>query len=253
MLNFPNDRIPLRISLCPIIDAVLEIRYLPSIPLEVMIGMIYEKLQQRHKDDSSIQLGQLQRLPVNDIPIAVRNSDENLKNQPHYIVDYNGLSFRFAMNNVSMAIKGTYLGWDSFRKGVKDIIAAVNLLDTIKAPLRIGLRYTSFFSSNIFEQTKLELKLFGNETLQANNAIFTNWNDGDLSCSLQIANNVIVSNDKQTKQGSIIDVDVATKDAASINVTRIDEILEDLHNYEKKVFFNLLADTLLETLNPVYN
>ncbi len=253
MLSFPNDRIPSKISECPIIDAILEIRYLPSIPLEVMVGMIYGALQQSHNSDRNIQLGELQRLPVNDIPIAVRNNDDNLKNQPHYMIDYNGLSFRVAMSNVSIAIKEKYPGWNAFRNGIKEIIAAVSPLDVIKSPLRIGLRYTSFFNSNIFEKTKLELKLFGNGVLEANNAVFTNWNDGTLSCSLQVANNVIVSKDKQTKQGSIIDVDVSTKDTATINVTRIDEVLEHLHNYEKKVFFNLLTDEFLTTLMPIYN
>lgn len=252
MINFTIDRIPLKIEPCPIIDVVFEIRYVSNVPLEIMVGLIYEKLQSKVKD-SGISLGVLQRLPINDVPLAVRNSDNNLKNQPHYVIDYGGLSVRIAMSNVSVAVKGSYPGWNVFCKDVKDFINVINLVEIINSPSRLGLRYTSFFDFNIFDQTQLKLTIFDNDTLQCNNAVFINWDDGDKSCSLQVANNVQVANSQiGIKEGSIIDIDVATKSGENIDTSRIEQILKSLHDYEKKVFFNLLAKQFLKTLNPMY-
>ena len=66
---------------------------------------------------------------------------------------------------------------------------------------------------------------------------------------LQIANNASFG-DK--KNASVIDVDVISNNPKQDFIENNKEILDQLHSREKEVFFPLLSDKFLSSLNPTY-
>ena len=142
MFVFKQDKIPSKITPCPIKDVASELRYSDNVPLEVIVGLLYNSFKTSEKYKCKMP----QRLPINDLPINVRLNDPNLKYQAHYLIDIgNSIVIRISPNGVSIAIQGDYIGWTSYHECIKDVLSIVHSLNLIKIPDRVGLRYTSFF------------------------------------------------------------------------------------------------------------
>ncbi len=84
--------------------------------------------------------------------------------------------------------------------------------------------------------------------------IRTEITDSKIKKILQIANNAQIVVGTESELGSVIDIDCIHD--MSEDSQRFFEIYNDLiekaHREEKELFFSLLKDSFLETLNPVY-
>jgi len=69
-------KLPLKISPCPIVEALLEIRFTTVIHPDAVFGLFYNAL----KSD----FPKVDNLPILQIPDALRATDPNLKYKPLY-------------------------------------------------------------------------------------------------------------------------------------------------------------------------
>lgn len=69
-------RLPLKIDPCPIIDALVEIRFSTTIHPNAVFGLLYNALQ--------TDFSKVENLPILQWPEAVRSSDPSLQFKPHY-------------------------------------------------------------------------------------------------------------------------------------------------------------------------
>src|SRR5690606_29573235 len=87
--------------------------------------------------------------------------------------------------------------------------------------------------------------LIGNET-----AIRTLLSEDGFSCNLQINNHSRV--EKTKKNGSLIDIDTFQFIGQWDGFDQLKQLLEKGHTVEKKLFFRILREDYLKTLNPEY-
>lgn len=235
------QQLPLSVNPCPIVDALFEIRFQTDLLAEAVFGMIYSEFRE--------EFGDPVRLPILQLPEAVRSNDPNLKFKPHYRLSKGNLVIQIGPEVVSVSSYPSYAGWSDFSKEIFRIIEKLNKISVVKKVHRIGLRYINFFEMNdIFRKVKLAVTLDGKNIELINTHIRTEIEMNGFRSTIQVGNNVVLND----KRGSIIDIDTFKETELDSFFVNIMEILDLGHATEKKIFFEMLNQDFLQTLNPKY-
>ncbi len=239
--------LPKKISPCPIIESIVEIRFESDFPPEVIIGILYQSFVPK--------FAKVDRLPILQLPEALRLSDPNLIFQPYYRLSTENFAFQFGAKVISLNNSGTYVGWDVYYAKLVETITTVVKSGVIKNVLRFGIRYINFFENiDIYKNITLEVKM-NNAPLESTQLLTrAELNIGKFSGVLQVASkaDIITGVGKTAKKGSVIDIDIGYN--KSDNIANIDfpPLFRESHEEEKKLFFGLLKPEFLITLNPEY-
>ena len=151
---------------------------------------------------------------------------------------------------------GEYSGWKVFSGKIYETFERMEQLKVVKKITRMGLRYVNAFKNiDIYEHSTLEISLnrkpFGAE--QTNMSALV---PGENCLNrLKIVNNATISVKVENKQfqGSLVDIDtVSTKYPNTLSDDNIKDAVESAHVEEKKLFFSLLGEEFLKSLNPQY-
>lgn len=232
--------LPKNINPCPIVDALIEVRFDTRINANAVFGMIYSVLQ---KDFPRVET-----LPILQLPEIVRTSDPNLKYKPYYKISDERFVIQIGPDVISISSFPEYLGWNCFSKTIFNVLSKIEGIGIIDIVERIGIRYINFFEHNIFEKINLKVSIGSEDILYKNTIIRTEIEQGEYSSYLQIANNANING----KHGSIIDIDTfLTKNLKSFSSRNVD-IINIGHLKEKELFFSLLKPEFLNELNPIY-
>jgi uncharacterized protein (TIGR04255 family) len=235
-------KLPKKITPCPIIEAIVEIRYDAEIPSDAIFGIVFREFKNIFPNDPI-------KLPIMQLPEKIRNNDPSLLYKPHHRLSDDKYLFQIGPRVISLNNTGEYVGWDSFSSKMQYCFKRLIELDFIKKTKRFGLRYINFFNSiNVFE--KINLSVLLNEKKLEENKIFikTALESNNFIEQLQVSNNSKVKDNK----GSIIDIDIYLEDDNDIKLNEIYNIAQDAHIKEKELFFYLLKDEYLKEFKPEY-
>ena len=233
-------KLPKTINPCPIIDALLEIRFSTKIHPNAVFGLIYNVL----KDDFT----KVENLPILQLPDVVRATDPNLKFKPQYKISNSNFVVQIGTDVLSISSFPRYVGWDDFSKMIFSVIEKVEEIKIINNVNRLGIRYINFFQNNVFDVINLRTCI-NEETINYKNTVVrTEIEHEDFISTLQIANNAL----NKDQFGSVIDIDTYKVTGLERFFTEKEEIIISGHNKEKELFFSLLNEKFLSSLNPEY-
>ena len=241
-------KIPTKLNLCPIIESVFEIRFDSVLDANIVFALIYGKL----KDD----FPKVETLPLSELPASMRDADPNLKYQPAYKLHYKdneNIVLQICAKAVGFSFTPEYCGWNDFSSFVIRYLNKIRETEVISHVIRIGFRVINFIEGNVFDGEKINLKicLRDKEIPYKETSIKTVFSDGDCHSTTMIFNEAQLNNVTPIKKGSVIDIDTF-----SVNCSRFFEnapaFLENVHLAEKKVFFNLLTEEYLKSMQPEY-
>jgi uncharacterized protein (TIGR04255 family) len=232
--------LPKNINPCPIVDALLEVRFTSNINANAVFGLIYSVLQ---KDFQKVET-----LPILQLPDIVRASDPNLKYKPYYKISNENFVIQIGPDVISISSFPKYLGWESFSKIIFDALTKIESVGIINVIERIGIRYINFFETNVFEKVNLKVCIGTDDILYKNTIIRTEIEQGEFNSTLQVANNAIIND----KLGSIIDIDSFVTKNLDAFFSRKTELINAGHLKEKELFYSLLKPEFLNSLNPTY-
>jgi len=242
-MNFGSGRIPKKISPCPIAEAVVELRFESTFPAEVIYGISFQKIR-RH---FPVQ----EKLPIMELPQSIRDSDPNLKFNPCFRLKNENFIFQIGPRSFSISCPKEYKGWDIFLKQIGSVFKELHSLGIFHKPIRIGVRYISFFEKiNIFEKIKMDLKLADNSLISCRNVIRSEFQHEDFNCVLNAANHAELNNVKII--GSVIDIDVLYEKDPKIMLNNFPKIVDEAHTLEKRIFFGILKEDFLDQFHPEY-
>lgn len=241
-LNLNIDKIPKRITPCPIAEAIVELRFDSSLTTEVILAVAFNEIKEK--------FSKIVRLPIMELPAFVRDTDQNLKFSPHYQLANDDYIIQIGPKCFSITCPKDYKGWDGYSKQIKWAFDKLNKIKIVTKPIRLGVRYINFFEScNIFEKIKLELALADNSLVNYQNVLRSEFDFDDFHCVIQLTNMAILA-DRNTK-GSSIDLDIMSE--KNINgIEKFETIINSAHDLEKKLFFSILKDDFLVEFNPEY-
>ncbi|SFD87158.1 TIGR04255 family protein [Thermophagus xiamenensis] len=233
-------KLPKAIYPCPILDALVEIRFSTKIHPSAVFGMIFNVL----KGD----FPNVENLPILQLPEAVRATDPNFKFKPHYRISNEKFVIQIGPNVLTISSFPKYTGWKEFSEQIFRVLNNVEKVGIIDSVIRIGIRYINFFDNNIFKDIELKICIRNKDIEYKNTIVRTEIEQGDYKSSLQVANNANYKN----KLGSIIDIDTFTESNLKDFFANKEEVISRGHAKEKELFYSLLNENFLKTLNPTY-
>jgi len=237
-------KIPKKISPCPIVEAVIGIRFEPNTDNDAIFGIIYNALKEKYPV--------VDKFPVLQIPEEIRNKDDQFLNQPHYRIKNNDYAVLISPRIISLSVIDEYVGWEKLLAESKELFGTIGTLNIIDRVNRLGLRYINVFDFDIFDKITLNIESKGFSLKSASNLLRTEFECGDFMSALQISNKASGKSQDKPFSGSIIDIDTYTTKNLDSFFLDCTSLLEKGHNEEKKVFFNLLNPEYVDELNPDY-
>jgi uncharacterized protein (TIGR04255 family) len=240
-----GNRLPKKISPCPIVEAIVELRFSSEVLPDAVFGIIY----QAFKDEFSEKV---ENLPILQLPQPIRSMDPALKYQPYYKLIGGNLILQVGPRVTSLSNVKDYIGWETFSPRIKETFSKLEKLKIIKSVEKLGIRYINFFKLDILDNINLRI-VMNDEPLKAlQTTLKTEIQEDSFVNILQIANKAKATIQNKAITGSVIDIDTVSTDIGETFFERMENLLEKGHNIEKKLFFSLLKKEFLSTLNPEY-
>lgn len=227
-------------------DAVAEIRFSSSIPNDAVIGLVYSTLKST--------FGKPENLPILQIPLAIREKDQNLRYQPGYRFKGPGNVLLVGPHSVALSTY-PYSHWGSASGLLSDLLgklSSVGLFDKVE---RLGLRYINFFEENVLDRSTVTLAVRGASLASQSVTLRTETIRDNFTVITQISNAATTVVDGVAKKGSIIDLDIV-HDGDSISTNSLaDDVMKTFvsaNELADLVFFELLTEEFVATFGPEY-
>jgi len=244
--------LPSSISPCPLVDALVEVRFDASVLPGAVFGMIYEKLSETFPKAIQLQAA--------TVPEEIRRLNPVLLYQPQFRLEGEKFVALIGSNMFAVGMLGEYPGWPSLSAGFKRTLAVLEKTHVIKTVHRFGLHYVNYFGRNILDD--LTLRFFIKESpVQGESTLFKTVLPGDgYRMQVQVLTDLKVTPQFPSQKidpnvlASLIDIDCYQDFPAdgSELLLAVDDFMEAAHAGEKRLFFSLLTDDFLKTLNPKY-
>lgn len=247
MEDFPiqiPDRLPTRISPCPIAEAVAEFRFTTSESWRNIPGILARILRERFPHEKE--------LPLNSVPDEIRRVDPQINHKPHIQYVGNNFIVQLGPQIASITTKGPYPGWSAYRDQIDWLLERLQEANIVDEGERIGLRYIDFFEGNLFDHLNGTFR-FGDSSLTGPEFSVTKvLRRAPFQARLVLNNSVTRLVDNSHKKGGVLDLDVAVTaqdfELFENGLAKLDEA----HNLNKQVFFGILSESFLDSLNPEY-
>ena len=238
--------VPKKLKNDAIVEAILELRFDTVTIPEILFGRLadYEPWK---------ELAQ-QKLPIYEVPAALRQVDPNLRFQAIFELCGPQRAIRIGPQVISYHRMVPYIGWERFRPELEETITG--LFDRANGLVirRLGLRYLNALSPDLHGITSisdldLEIKVASRRVEGNVNLNFTMDVTSATACTVRVATTEFVQGKLPPNTSVYVDVDVFTKDGFE---TRERKAVEDwvtaAHDNEKEQFFRLLTDRSIEAL-----
>lgn len=238
-------RLPKKIYPCPIVEAIVEIRFDSALPGEAIFGVIYNQF----KDDYP----NYTKLPILQLPEAIRSQDPNLIFKPHYKMQKDNFLLQIGPKVFSIVNINEYCGWDCFYKNILKAFGTISESNIVEKVVRFGFRYVNIFEGlDIFEKSNFKAVLNDEPYKNAKADISIELSSGDYIHKFKIINHAKVIVENKSLEGSVIDIDISNEKQTDMFFKNMNEIIETCHIEEKKIFFGLLKPSYINSLNPEY-
>ena len=237
--------LPSQITPNPLINSMVEIRFESSLSEEEVLPTLFPifskefpKLKERH------------------IPIEIKQQDSDLRYAANYVFSNDKYSV-FIDNNVIgfENVNNEYQLWTNYFPVIMENINTLKNLNIISKVERIGVRYSSLFENiNSFSEIlTIDIKFPYPEYVESDYVFKTQLKKGNVILLLQLVQNATVQQIEKMKTGILIDIDASISDNIENSTNEhIFSLINQLHFEEKKLFFSLINEKFLATLNPQY-
>lgn len=242
-------KIPVKLNKPTIKEACLELRYESELPLPVLCGAIYNILEKIKEENQ-----QIQSLNDNQIPDYIRENDPNFRYSPRYrIVSEKNFTVAMGTHVIIFSILDNYPGWKAWKESFENVIKEVSNIGFIKSVTRIGLRYIDYLTGNVIDKLNIKAEVCS-EAIQKDSpvSLYTMFEKENNKINLNVNNFSLKQNNNEPI--TLVDIDCYKE----MNIEAKDffgkenEIFEEMHNSNKEIFFGLLKQDLLESLEPSY-
>ena len=238
-------KVPKKINPCPIVEAVVEIQFDSILPGDAIFGVIYNQFKEKYPEYT--------KLPILQLPDAIRSKDPNLIFKPHYKMQKDNFLIQIGPKVFSIANIKEYSGWDSFNKKIFEAFETISKSNVVVSVRRFGLRYINVFKGlDIYEHSNFKAVLNDQAYKNVKADILIQIPKNEYLHKFKIINHTKVSVGKQIFEGSVIDIDISNEKITDTFFENMNEIIETAHTEEKKIFFGLLKEKYINSLNPKY-
>ena len=247
-MDFPIPklaRLPIQISPCPILNAVLEIRFVTGEDWALLPGLLYTQIKERYP--------KFENLPIAEMPEEIFRIDPNLIYAPRMRFLGQGFIVQFGPRVVSLLTRDEYPGWQRIKEELSWLLERLKLANFIHEGERLGMRYIDFFEDeDIFSRLVLDVRSGGQSVSGVEMSFATVFRNDALTARLSLNNGALVTRGNQVVSGSILDLDVWLEASGFDVFGDAAERFEEARQCNKEIFFGLLKTDFLDSLAPKY-
>ena len=242
------NKIPLKVKNCPIEEAVFEIRFSSMFPPEAVFGIFYQILNRNFPGSALIPQ------PILQLPEAVRQTDPNLLYQAHHRLQRDNQSIGVGPRTLTFSNQKPYVGWAAWSSFIEKVVQELVASKVFNVVERTGLRYINLFEAKLFEIADIEVKVIGSKLDSQSTTVRSEILDQDFVIILNLANNVNINSCGRTFTCSALDVDVLRNLGVDNDIFGkiLSQVMIDSHQKEKELFFNILKQGHINSLDPTY-
>jgi len=240
--------LPIKLIRDAIVETVFEIRF-SALPIpEALYGRIIDQPEWKGFEQK--------RLPGADLPTPIRIADEGLKFVPSFelISPDQKSSLRIGPFAVSHHRAAPYLGWAQFRPELVKVVKSVFLAAEGSKAERLGLRYINSVTNEdhfipSFGNLNFAIHSPAGPIVDRVNVNFSRTLGIDLGSITRLATKDFVIGNLPPATAAVIDIDVFTPPGfVAGGVDDVMSWVERAHEVEKRSFFELLPDDVIEKL-----
>lgn len=250
-----REALPVRLGRAPIATAIFEFRFESRQRglADLLPGMLYNQL--------SGLFPTINNLPISEMPLPIRQSMPDWQFQTvKQLASANGLlNLNIANQAINIQVLKDYPGWPTFQQPISKALMALDALHVIGPVTRYSLRYQNILDQHALPSSKdlkVGLRLGSNVPLEQGLNVRGEFDHEGVRAVVQVATGVnfdITVFGAQTKLfGTLVDVDTMDLNPPSDFFTRHTELLTNLHDKGKRIFFDLLTDDVINRLEPVW-
>lgn len=246
-------RYPIKLGKEPLVQAAFEVRFQSETDASVLLpGLFYASLG---VTAPASRVGP-------EIPAEVLATfDQNFSYQPRIQLIWNGYTLLIAQKAVAILCPRPYPGWSAFRESILRVAKVVSeQARQITSIERISMRYIDLLSANETmggaKRLRLNVELADYEPFMRPYSLRIEREEGNTVHVISIAAPATVVTPPQPAQtGTVVDIDSSM---AGINIDptawalALAPSLNELHQKNKRAFFDCLTQSGLESLDPVY-
>lgn len=240
-----TKNLPIKIEECPIVDALFEIRFNSKGFKGAVFGLIYDSIKSYFPNDPI-------SLPILQIPEPLREQDPSLKHKPHYRLENDKYIVQIGQDVLTISQRMPYRGWEEFFDYINQLLKVIIKEDIIKDVFRLGLRYVNIFNGEILSKLTFDISIPNVNLIKDNTSIRTEIKDGSFMNTLQITNNTEINFNGSNSISSIIDIDTYKTYTDNQFLLNFEDEINEAHKSEKTLFYSILNDRFIKTLNPIY-
>lgn len=241
---------PTRLGQDTILEAVFEVRFSST---QDAAGDLFPGL---FKAEFGSRFESVTRLPAADLPRSLLASDKNLIYTPLHVLRGKDELLQVGHQVVTYGAEQPYIGWAKFKPKIEGIIAALRRTGLVNQVERFSLKYVNLIPENLAEPQlqAVNIKIqTGNFRFQENGFMLRMEAEIDAhACIVTVrpkAKFLIVSS-SETLSGLLLDIDIICQKPPSNFWDDFSNLIENTHNIEKTIFFDLLAADVLTKLKP---
>lgn len=240
-----RDRLPARIDPCPILEAAFELRFTTHETWLVLPGLVKGLLEGRYPEQVV--------LPLDEMPEPVRKMIPGSVFLPHCQFRSDTFCINLGPQMIGLCIQpGKYPGWSAVQAELEWLLGKVLAAGFMDEGERLGVRYGDFFTIDIFQHIDLSIAVNQQDIGDDERQFTTVFKDGPMSIRLMLANSVVTPTPDGPRQGSLLDVDVSFGALDFDLDNTVMERFVQAHAATKQLFFGLITEDFLKTLNPQY-
>ncbi len=250
-------KIPKHITPDNLKDAIVEIKYTASVPFEVAFGLFYKTFDDTYTYTNR-PIGN-QQLPV-PMPMPFNLPQELKISFGEQTLFYNDkIKIELKPNSIIFNCLKEYITWDKYKPEIEKVLNQLTEAKIIENYTRIGIRYINVYP-NIDLKNCIKFSFsFGMPEINSETYTFhSEFKVDDLRVNLNLNNKLQIISPKAFLNQvaiapiSIIDIDVIKENFSETDINKLLQNIEEVHIKEKDIFFNLLNENFLATLNPIY-
>jgi uncharacterized protein (TIGR04255 family) len=233
---------PKKISPDLLKDSIVEIRFTTKLEQRLLIlGLLSRSLS-----DKGFKLmtssGDSQKPKGGQITVNL------LPTQPTFYNDH--ITCKITPLGFMFNCKEKYIGWEKYKVEIASIINSVEEVGIVSSYYRVGLRYINTISSGlVFAKTSDNIKVTFKDFEIQNTNLKTEILQEEFKILVNIGDDYVIQTSQE--KVSLFDIDVIhEKPDGYASADELLIVLDDCHTKEKQLFFTLLNENFVATLNP---
>jgi len=238
---------PVRLKNTPIVESISEIRFDSNLPIDLVPGVLFAKL-------NSLDLTDINKLPILEIPQTMRMTDVNLLYSPYYKAKYGEITVQYGARVILISSPIPYIGWDSLRPAIEKVVEVLIDAGVASRILRVANRTIDFFDNDSDILTNSNFTTESPINLPCKQYNYTNiYQNDNLIIKTTLANQAMRNvKGSAPQKGSIMDIDSFSEVPFDVKLDLIMQHVDDVHTAGKNIFFDLLKKDFMESLGPEY-